>query len=363
MAIGGDGDSQQETRSRNESESLNPPGGVKEGFANRGGGGGASKPEGKVPLTHSPKHTASFSSGQAASPYYVRTEEHDTETEEDSTETEGTPSPEQGARGPSSIDMEEGLTETTERVAASQKERIFYSMLAAVEAAETVRTTGNVAFTAGSYQNALTLYSVALRHLEEARKLQTGDAAEIHRTRGMGDRPVDSVAPCSRCLEESYDAASAAWRKIKCSRFPREFLPLHPVPPFSHLPLPSKAPFQTANTTKKLLSACRRSRRGGVCHGRERQQDVELHAGMPPQQRHVLSQAREVAGLRRLVQHYLAGWCRLPCPASDSCASQFIFHPGWQCTSRPSTKTRRVHLSTGSDVHASMNSTFNGDCK
>lgn len=44
----------------------------------------------------------------------------------------------------------------------------------AIEAAEAVRVTGNMAFSAGSLENALTLYQVASRHLAEARKLQTG---------------------------------------------------------------------------------------------------------------------------------------------------------------------------------------------
>ena len=105
-------------------------------------------------------------------------DDHDTVTEESS---EGTPSPEQKSSGGNmNDDMDEGLTATTERVAASQKERVFFTSAAALDAAESVRSTGNVAFSAGSLANALTLYEVALRHLEEARKLQTGLMSPYH---------------------------------------------------------------------------------------------------------------------------------------------------------------------------------------
>lgn len=141
-----------------------------QGGAGRGssGGGRRQASKGEAPSAFSPPKTAS------AHPYF----EDDTEPEEEEVSTDGTPSPAYRERKEAEATaMEEGLTETTERVAASQKERIFDSMISAVVAADSVRTTGNVAFSAGSYQNALTLYSVALRHLEEARKLQTGGCA------------------------------------------------------------------------------------------------------------------------------------------------------------------------------------------
>lgn len=227
MAIGGLGDFQQETQARNRSEDLNPQGGAQEGCLGAEGGG-AGKPEVEVQQANSPLTENLLR--KAAPPYYVRTEEHDTETEteEESTETEGTPSPEQASRGPAGIAMEEGLTETTERVAASQKERIFYSMLAAVEAAETVRTTGNVAFTAGSYQNALTLYSVALRHLEEARKLQTGERSSPPHKVWVTSRSCGSLV--SAAISDPNAASLPLWER--CAPVPLESLPLQTVLPF-----------------------------------------------------------------------------------------------------------------------------------
>jgi hypothetical protein len=56
----------------------------------------------------------------------------------------------------------------------SSDEVCFTSAEQALEAAETVKVTGNHAFSSGKLDSALTLYQVASRHLSEARRLQTG---------------------------------------------------------------------------------------------------------------------------------------------------------------------------------------------
>jgi hypothetical protein len=89
-------------------------------------------------------------------------------------DTEGSPLPNSTSHVTGVTGDSQGLRQSTKGSSQSGDEVCFTSAEKALEAAETVKATGNAAFGSGKLDNALDLYQVASRHLSEARRLQTG---------------------------------------------------------------------------------------------------------------------------------------------------------------------------------------------